>query len=86
MFPPMSVDEFAEERKELTTEAIRYAHLIDQELKATLPQIAPERLTATCQSRPRERGRWVARQLIENDKTLERLAALVKSTTMSGSS
>jgi len=79
MFPPMSVDEFAEERKELTTESIRYALLIDQELKATSPQTAPEMYFKPLAKRGLESAAWVARQLIEKDKTLERLAALVKS-------
>jgi threonyl-tRNA synthetase len=79
MFPPMSVDEFAEERKELTTESIRYALLIDQELKATSPQTAPEMYLKPLAKRGLESAAWVARRLIEKDKTLEKLAALVKS-------
>ena len=79
MFPPVSVDEFAEERKELTTESIRYALLIDQELKATSPQTAPEMYLKPFAKRGLESAAWVARQLIEKDKTLEKLAALVKS-------
>ncbi|HYY14517.1 MAG TPA: threonine--tRNA ligase [Chthoniobacterales bacterium] len=79
MFPAMSVDEFEDERKELTTESIRYALLIDDELKVTPTRTVPEIYLKPLAQRGLESAVFVAKEMVENKRASQKLTDLIKS-------
>jgi len=77
IFPPMSVDEFKEERDELRTELIRVALLITDELKKTEVKTPPEMHLNPSPKGDLERAVSIAQQLVEKDSSLESLRSLL---------
>jgi threonyl-tRNA synthetase len=77
MFPGMSLDEFEKERKELTTESIGYALLINQLVKAISVDTVPEIYLKPLAEGILERTVVFAKALIENKRASEDLTDLV---------